>query len=236
MQPGTLFYAVGASGVGKDALINGAICLLQGTHRYELARRAITRPAGNGEDHEPVDDAEFHARLAKGAFLHTWAAHGLRYGLPSSIVDDLRAGRNVIANGSRANIPAISDDLGRLVIIEITAPREALRDRILSRGRETPEEIERRLNREAPSMPDGLDVVHIANDSTLDEGVERLVSALEHYASRFSIRKLPISSASSHIAYLPEDSRIVEAKAYAEVRRIDIAGRGVSAPISRNKM
>jgi thymidine phosphorylase len=132
MQPGTLFYVVGASGVGKDALINGAIRLLQGTHRYELARRAITRPAGNGEDHEPVDDAEFDARLAKGAFLHTWAAHGLRYGLPSSIVDDLRAGRNVIANGSRANIPAISDDLGRLVIIEITAPREALRDRILS--------------------------------------------------------------------------------------------------------
>jgi ribose 1,5-bisphosphokinase PhnN len=64
MQPGTLFYAVGASGVGKDALINGAIHLLQGTHRDELARRAITRPAGNGEDHEPVDDAEFDARLA----------------------------------------------------------------------------------------------------------------------------------------------------------------------------
>jgi phosphonate metabolism protein PhnN/1,5-bisphosphokinase (PRPP-forming) len=138
MQPGTLFYAVGASGVGKDALINGAIRLLQGTHRYELARRAITRPAGNGEDHEPVDDAEFDARLAKGAFLHTWAAHGLRYGLPSSIVDHLRVGRNVIANGSRANIPAISDDLGRLVIIEITAPREALRDRILSRGPRRP--------------------------------------------------------------------------------------------------
>jgi thymidine phosphorylase len=70
MQPGTLFYAVGASGVGKDALINGAIRLLQGTYRYELARRAITRPAGNGEDHEPVDDAEFDARLGSLCVLH----------------------------------------------------------------------------------------------------------------------------------------------------------------------
>jgi thymidine phosphorylase len=234
MQPGTLFYVVGASGVGKDALIDGAMRLLRGTHRYELARRAITRPAGNGEDHEPVDDAEFDARLAKGAFLHTWAAHGLRYGLPSSIVDGLRIGRNVIANGSRANIPAMSDDLGRLVVIEITAPREVLRDRILSRGRETSEEIEKRLTRNVPSLPDGLEVVHVVNDSTLEEGVERLVSALEHYASRFSIRKLPISSASSHIAYLPEDSRIVDAKAYAEVGRIDIAGSGVSARASVN--
>jgi thymidine phosphorylase len=90
VQPGTLFYVIGVSGVGKDALINGAILLPRGTQRYELARRAITRPAGNSEDHEPVDDAEFDARLAKGAFLHTWAAHGLRHGLPSSIVDDLR--------------------------------------------------------------------------------------------------------------------------------------------------
>jgi thymidine phosphorylase len=59
MQPGTLFYVVGASGVGKDALINGAIRLLQGTQRYELARRAITQPAGNGEDQESLkDDSE----------------------------------------------------------------------------------------------------------------------------------------------------------------------------------
>lgn len=63
------------------------------------------------------------ARLSKGAFLHSWAAHGLRYGLPLSIVNDLRAGHNLIANGSRAAIPEISPDKGRLVVIEITAPR-----------------------------------------------------------------------------------------------------------------
>ena len=165
MQRGTLFYIIGASGVGKDALITEAMRLLQGARRYIQARRVITRPAGSGEDHEPVNDAEFDARLATGAFLHTWAAHGLRYGLPLSIVDDLRAGHNVIANGSRANIPAISEDMGRLVIIEITAPREVLRDRILSRGRETSEEIEKRLTRTVPSLPDDLEVVHVVNDS-----------------------------------------------------------------------
>lgn len=234
MQRGTLFYIIGASGVGKDALITEAMRLLQGARRYVQARRAITRPAGSGEDHEPVDDVEFDARLAKGAFLHTWAAHGLRYGLPLSIVDDLHVGRNVIANGSRANVPAISDDVGRLVILEITAPREMLRDRILSRGRETSEEIEKRLTRTVPSLPDNLEVVHVVNDSTIEEGAERLISALEHYASRFSVRKMPISSASSYIAYFPEDSRIVEAKAYAEVGRIDIAGRGTSVRAAVN--
>src|SRR5215471_618461 len=77
MQAGTLFFIVGASGVGKDTLVAEAMRLLQGTHRYMQVRRAITRPAGNGEDHEPVGDAEFDARLSKGAFLHSWAAHGL---------------------------------------------------------------------------------------------------------------------------------------------------------------
>src|SRR5215472_3709763 len=112
MQAGTLFFIVGASGVGKDTLVAEAMRLLQGTHRYMQVRRVITRPAGNGEDHEPVSDAEFDARLSKGAFLHSWAAHGLRYGLPLLIVNDLRAGHNVIANGSCTAIPEISPDKG----------------------------------------------------------------------------------------------------------------------------
>ncbi|SHN61758.1 phosphonate metabolism protein/1,5-bisphosphokinase (PRPP-forming) PhnN [Bradyrhizobium erythrophlei] len=234
MQAGILFYIVGASGVGKDTLVTEAMRQLRGTHRYVQARRVITRPAGNGEDHEPVDDAEFDARISKGAFLHTWAAHGLRYGLPLSIADDLRAGRNVIANGSRAAIPEVSEDLGRLVVIEITAPREVLRERITSRGRETAVEVEERLTRAVPPLSDNVERVLVVNDSTVEEGAGRLVSALELHASRFAIRKLPISSASGHIAYLPEDSRIVEAKAYADVGRIDIAGTGASVRAAVN--
>ena len=56
MQAGTLFFIVGASGVGKDTLIAEAMRLLQGTHRYMQVRRVITRPAGNGEDHKPVSE------------------------------------------------------------------------------------------------------------------------------------------------------------------------------------
>jgi thymidine phosphorylase len=172
--------------------------------------------------------------LRRGLFFRSWAAHGLRYRLPLSIVNDLRAGHNVIANGSRAAIPEISPDKGRLVVIEITAPRAVLRERILSRGRETSEEVEQRVGRAVPPLPNDLEVVQVVNDSTVEEGAERLVSALERYASRFAIRKLPISSASSHVAYIPEDSCIVAAKAYADVGRIDVTAKGASVRAAVN--
>ena len=54
MRAGSFVVVVGASGVGKDTLIEGAMKILAPTGRYVQARRTITRPAGPGEDHEPV--------------------------------------------------------------------------------------------------------------------------------------------------------------------------------------
>ena len=46
MRPaGTFFLVVGASGVGKDALLSGAKAALRGDDRFIFVRRTITRPA-----------------------------------------------------------------------------------------------------------------------------------------------------------------------------------------------
>ena len=57
MASGILFFVVGPSGAGKDALIEGARHLAD---RFCFARRVITRPAGSpGENHEALDEAAF---------------------------------------------------------------------------------------------------------------------------------------------------------------------------------
>ena len=48
MKTGILFVIVGASGVGKDTLIAGAMATLSGSGRYVQARRVITRASGTG--------------------------------------------------------------------------------------------------------------------------------------------------------------------------------------------
>mgnify|MGYP001549422271 CR=1 FL=1 len=66
MPTGSFFVVVGASGVGKDTLIAGAMEILAPTGRYVQARRVITRPAGPGEDHTPVSPDEFERLEAAG--------------------------------------------------------------------------------------------------------------------------------------------------------------------------
>lgn len=78
LGPGAFVAVVGASGVGKDSLIDYAKARCDAT----LVRRVSTRPPGDGEVHQPVSVAEFEARCARGEFAVRWTAHGLRYDIP----------------------------------------------------------------------------------------------------------------------------------------------------------
>ena len=176
---GTLFLVVGPSGAGKDTLIDGARAALAGDARVVFARRAITRPAdAGGEAHETVTEAEFAARRDAGGFMLHWQAHGLSYGIPSSYADDLAAGRNVVANVSRA---VIADAIRRFppaTVLEITASPEILAARLASRGRETRDEIAARLARDAASIPPDATRVTVVNDATPEDGIAKVAAAL----------------------------------------------------------
>ena len=165
-----LILVVGPSGAGKDTLIAAACARLAGDPRYRFVRRDITRPAeAGGEDHHAVTDAAFAARRAAGGYALAWQAHGLGYGIPADIADDLARGRAVIANVSRA---VLLDAAARFPtrILEITAPADVLARRLAARGRETEADIAARLARIVP-LPAGLDVMRVINDGPVEAGV-----------------------------------------------------------------
>ena len=175
---GTLFYIVGPSGVGKDSLIDTLRGRL-GSQRFVFARRVITRPADSvGEQHDACSESQFAERQARGGFLLDWQAHGLRYGLPIELAEDLAAGRHVIANGSRAQVGELARRTRRLVIIEIEAPTELIAGRLAARGRESADDIAKRLARERAIYPDTVKVVRVSNDSDLQTGSIRLLNAI----------------------------------------------------------
>jgi thymidine phosphorylase len=229
MRPGTFFLVVGPSGAGKDSLIDGARALLEPTGRYVFARRVVTRPAGSpGEDHEAATDEAFDAREAEGDFLITWGAHGLRYGLPAELKRLVEAGRNVIANGSRATIAALAARLPRFVVVEVTAPPEVLAARIARRGRESGEAIEKRLSRTVEPRPDGIRAATICNDQSVEIGIERFVAAVEAAANTMRLRRLPLFAGRAHCAYLPAKGEIVNGFDYLGPGRVEISGVGAS--------
>ncbi|MGZ5147587.1 MAG: phosphonate metabolism protein/1,5-bisphosphokinase (PRPP-forming) PhnN, partial [Burkholderiales bacterium] len=107
MLRGRLFYVVGASGVGKDTLMQYARDTLHDEHAVLFAHRYITRPAGaGGENHVALTAQEFEVRKRHGLFAMTWQSHGLHYAIGIEIDIWLAKGLTVVVNGSRAYISA----------------------------------------------------------------------------------------------------------------------------------
>jgi thymidine phosphorylase len=231
---GTFFLVVGASGVGKDTLLDGARKLLAEDDRFHFVRRVITRPAeAGGEDHTEMSSEAFARARKAGEFFAHWSAHGLDYGLPIALTEELAGGRHVIANGSRATIADIAGRVENLVVIEITARPETIAQRLAARGRETDKAIAARLARASPPFPPGIEVVRIGNDSDPKIGAEVLAAAFHtHAAPALHVRALPIDTWREQIAYLSARSTAVAASEYLGPGRIEIIGEGRSARAS----
>jgi ribose 1,5-bisphosphokinase len=174
MPDGTrLVLVVGASGVGKDSVLDGARAVFAADPRIVFVQRVITRPSGSGgEDHIGATPDEFAALRDSGAFSIHWRANGLAYGLPRRMEDDLAAGRVVVANVSRQVLDGARARYPGLTVCKVTASIATLRVRLAARGRETPAEIEARLARVGTPTA-GPDVVTVANDGALADAVDR---------------------------------------------------------------
>ena len=118
-----LVLVVGPSGAGKDTLLNAARAALASSPGFVFPRRVVTRQAVAAlEDHDSVSEAEFAAASAAGAYALSWSAHGLSYGLPARLIDDLKAGRTVVFNSSRAMVAEAQAKFPgtRVVLVEAT--------------------------------------------------------------------------------------------------------------------
>lgn len=178
MDAGRLIYVMGASGVGKDSLMREVRPQLSGSG-FLFAHRYITRPASaGGENHVALTREEFQLRLASGFFALHWESHGNRYGIGREIDLWLAAGRHVVMNGSRAYLPTARERYPSLLPVLVTVAREALRARLVARGRESEEEIRRRIERAEEYAPEEEDCLRIDNSGVLDDAAHLLVDAL----------------------------------------------------------
>ncbi len=169
-RPAGAFVAVvGPSGAGKDTLISGAARHPALDQRIHFARRIVTRAALVAfEDHDSLDEAGFARAQAEGAFAIVWVAHGLHYGLPRLLMNDLAAGGTVVANLSRRALNEAAKIFGFLHVVEVTARHEILLARLLARGREPEQTIRDRLRRQVSIELPPLAAGHLLIDNSAD--------------------------------------------------------------------
>jgi ribose 1,5-bisphosphokinase len=179
--PGAFVAVVGASGAGKDALLSYARERAGTFARFP--RRAITRPPGPGEDHDPVTEDQFATARGRGAFAVYWRAHGLCYGLPASVDAEVRGGLVVVANVSRSVIDELDARYQRVVVVHVTVAEEVRAQRLRARRREPELGIGQRLARPDPAPGHRVDAV-IQNDGSLAEGGTQLLRIIRDAARR----------------------------------------------------
>tara|TARA_R110002020_G_scaffold55741_3_gene154405 strand:+ start:6083 stop:6679 length:597 start_codon:yes stop_codon:yes gene_type:complete len=178
---GRLVVVVGPSGAGKDTLMAFAAARMRDRADVVFVRRVITRDGNaGGEDHDAVSEEEFLRRAQSGRFAVSWEAHGLNYGIPAETLQQITEGRVVVANGSRSALPHFKSAFPLMTVVNVTARPEVLAARLEARGRESREEIMRRLQRSTPTRLDDYDVVTIDNSGSIEDAGEAMVDALAH--------------------------------------------------------
>ena len=173
---GRFIAIVGPSGVGKDSVMEA---LAAADPSLKLVRRVITRPGdAGGEAFDAVTEAGFLQRKARGDFVLSWQAHGLRYGIPATTMHDVVQGRDVVANLSRSVLPAAKAVFPRFQVIVLSASRDVLAARLAARDRETPEDITRRLERADFSLPPDLPAFEVDNSGPLGQTARAILTHL----------------------------------------------------------
>jgi len=173
----------GPAGVGKDSVI-GLLRERTGIHR---ATSSTTREPRTGEvpgiDYHFLSVAEFEAGIAAGQFIE-WARvyDDLKGVHVSEVTGPMKSGADLIIRTDVQGARTWRQKLDGAVFVFLMAEdREALRERLIQRGSETPSSLERRLaeiDEEIEDMPNNDYVVYNHRDA-LEEAVERLQAIIE---------------------------------------------------------
>jgi guanylate kinase len=177
-----VFVITGPSGVGKGTLIR---LLRERVPGLSLSVSATTREPRPGEedgvDYWFLDDDEFARRVEAGDFVE-WAQYsGRRYGtLRSELERALAEGVPVVLEIEVQGARQVRETMPEAVQIFIAPPSaDALRDRLVGRGTDRGEEVERRLRVAEEELAAQDEFAHVVVNDRLDEAAERLVAVVE---------------------------------------------------------
>lgn len=176
-----LFYVIGASGSGKDSLIQYVRLSMQQDVRVVFAHRYITRPANaGGENHIALTEQEFYTRQALGCFALHWYSHNTWYGIGIEINQWLAKGINVVVNGSRAHLERATEKYSELCPVLISAHTDIIRRRLELRGRENMQQINQRLEQaiQLDKMVSQPGLIRIENNTSLDAAGQELIKTI----------------------------------------------------------
>jgi guanylate kinase len=176
-----VFVITGPSGVGKGTLIR---TLLERVPELELSVSATTRRPRLGETqgvhYHFLDDADFDRRVQEGGFVEHASYSGRRYGtLRSDLEQRLARGVPVVLEIEVQGARQVARTMPEAVRIFIAPPSEdALRERLIGRGLDSAEDVEKRLATARGELEAQDEFPHVVHNDRLEDAVDALESVV----------------------------------------------------------
>jgi guanylate kinase len=176
-QSAKVFVITGPSGVGKGTLIRA---LRKRLPQLELSVSATTRAPRpgetNGVHYHFLSREQFEDAIAAGDFVEHADYSGNRYGTLRSELDT-RTGNGVpvVLEIEVQGARQVREQLPEAVQVFIAPPsEEALRARLVGRGTDTAEQVERRLQTAAGELAAQPEFTHVVVNDRLEDAVDQL--------------------------------------------------------------
>jgi guanylate kinase len=172
-----VFVITGPSGVGKGTLIRA---LMEREPSLELSVSATTRAPRPGEregvDYHFLSREEFDRRVAAGEFVEHADYAGRSYGtLRSELEQRLADGVPVVLEIEVQGARQVRAAMPEAVQVFIAPPSlDALRTRLIGRGTDDAEEVERRLAVAEEELAAQPEFAHVVVNDRLEDALARL--------------------------------------------------------------
>jgi guanylate kinase len=147
---GILFVVSAPSGAGKTTLCKQLVASVPGIwHSVSFTTRKPRPGEVHGREYFFVEESTFLAMVEHDEFFEWARVHGHLYGTPrKSLIDRMEHGTDVLLEIDVQGAMQVKRKYEDAVYVFILPPSmEVLRSRLESRGGDTPEEIQRRLQK-----------------------------------------------------------------------------------------
>jgi guanylate kinase len=181
MTSGSVFIVCAPSGAGKTSLVNA---LLEREPDIELSISYTTRPARTGESdgrhYHFVSRDEFQVMARRDEFLESAEVHGNLYGTSRAWIAARRSeGKDIVLEIDWQGAAQVRRLMPDAVGVFILPPSlDALRRRLVARGQDSPEVIEKRLAAAREEVAHVDEFHYVIINRNFDVAVADLVSVV----------------------------------------------------------